>query len=59
MSSYYNQNLNCSIEIKQAIAATGNINLFPDLNITKSTAINGTRKGPPIIVSKSPQGLKA
>jgi transposase InsO family protein len=50
MSSYY-QYPHYSVEIKQAIAHTGDINLFPDLNIPKSTAREWLKKKAPEVIS--------
>jgi putative transposase len=55
MSSYYNQYSYYPIELKQAVAVTGDINLFPELNIPKSTTRDWAKKAPPDIVS--PQTL--
>ncbi len=51
MSSYYNQYAYYPIEIKEAVAITGNINLFPELNIPRSTTRDWAKKAHPNIVS--------
>ena len=51
MSSYYNQYAYYPIELKEAIAITGDINLFSELNIPKSTTREWAKKNPPDIVS--------
>jgi putative transposase len=51
MSSYYKQYAYYPVELKQAIAITGNINLFPELNIPKSTTREWAQKSPPEIIS--------
>lgn len=51
MSSHYEQYPYYSHEIKQAIAVTGDIHLFPDLNIPKSTRRDWANKPAPRVVS--------
>jgi len=51
MSSYYNKYAYYPIELKQAVAVTGNINIFPELNIPKSTIRDWAKKTPPDVVS--------
>ena len=51
MSSYYNQYAYYPIELKEAVAITGDINLFPELNIPKSTTRDWAKKEPPNIIS--------
>jgi len=51
MSSYYNQYAYYPVELKEAIAITGDINLFSELNIPKSTTRDWAKKDPPDIVS--------